>query len=117
MKFIDLSKKICCDDVIRCIFNFNNLDLNVYKKLLEDGESKAQDLANKLKKERSTVYRSLQKLTKCGLCIKKSNKISTGGHFHTYECIDSKLIKMKIESCLNDWYKSMKETLKVFEIR
>ena len=116
MRFLDTSKNICCDDVIRCIFDFNNLDINVYKKLKEDGELKAQELAYKLKKERSTVYRSLQKLTKCGLCIKKTNKIEAGGHYHTYECINSKLVKIKIESCINDWYKSMKNTLKVFEI-
>ena len=116
MRFLDTSKNICCDDVIRCIFDFNNLDFNVYNKLKEDGELKAQELAYKLKKERSTVYRSLQKLTKCGLCIKKTNKIEAGGHYHTYESIDSKLVKIKIESCINDWYKSMKNTLKVFEI-
>ncbi|MEE8565682.1 MAG: helix-turn-helix domain-containing protein [Candidatus Thermoplasmatota archaeon] len=116
MRFLDTSKNICCDDVIRCIFDFNKLDINVYKKLKEDGELKAQELAYKLKKERSTVYRSLQKLTKCGLCIKKTNKIEAGGHYHTYESIDSKLVKIKIESCINDWYKSMKNTLKVFEI-
>jgi predicted transcriptional regulator len=116
MRFLDTSKKICCDDIIRCIFDFNNLDLNVYKKLKEDGESTAQNLSDKLKKERSTVYRSLQKLTKCGLCIKKTNKINTGGHYHTYKCIESELIKKKIESCINEWYKSMKDTLKVFEI-
>ncbi|MCJ2513661.1 MAG: ArsR family transcriptional regulator, partial [Candidatus Thermoplasmatota archaeon] len=79
MRFLDTSKNICCDDVIRCIFDFNKLDINVYKKLKEDGELKAQELAYKLKKERSTVYRSLQKLTKCGLCIKKTNKIDAGG--------------------------------------
>lgn len=116
MRLIDSSKKICCDDVIRSIFDFNELDLKVYKKLNEDGELKAKELADKLKKERSTVYRSLQKLTKCGICIKKTNKITTGGHYHTYKCIDSKLVKSKIEKCVNDWYKSMRETIKVFEI-
>jgi len=117
MRLIDSSKKICCDDVIRSIFDFNELDLKVYKKLNEDGELKAKELANKLKKERSTVYRSLQKLTKCGICIKKNNKIKTGGHYHTYKCIESKLVKSKIEKCINQWYNSMKETIKVLEIK
>ena len=82
---------MCCDDIIRCVFDFNDLDLNVYKKLKEEGESRADDLSQKLKKERSTVYRSLQKLTSCGLCIKKTNKITTGGYYHTYSSIDIKL--------------------------
>jgi len=116
MKFINLSKTMCCDDIIRCVFDFNDLDLNVYKKLKEEGESRADDLAQKLKKERSTVYRSLQKLTSCGLCIKKTNKITTGGYYHTYSGIDIKLAKKKVESCIDDWYRSMKETIKMFDI-
>ena len=115
MRFIDTSKKICCDDVIRCIFDFNNLDIKVYKKLKIDGESSAQDLAIKLNKERSTVYRSLQKLNNCGLCKKITNKISTGGHYYTYNIIESKLIKNKIESCINDWYKTLKETINILD--
>ena len=115
MRFLDTSKNFCCDDVIKCIFDFNNLDFNVYKKLKEDGESTAQDLSKKLNKERSTVYRSLQKLTKCGLCIKKTNKIDSGGIYHTYKSVESELIKKKIESCLDEWYKLMKETIKVLD--
>ena len=116
MRLLAPDKNICCDDVISCIFDFNNLDLKVYKKLKEDGETTAQKLAVKLSKERSTVYRSLQKLTKCGICIKKTNYIKTGGHYHTYKNIDSKSFKSKVELCIDNWYKSMKETIKVLDI-
>ena len=116
MKFINTLGNICCDDVIRCIFDFNDLDLNVYKKLREVGESRADNLAKKLNKERSTVYRSLKKLTSCGLCIKKTNKIATGGYYHTYLSINAKLAKKKVEACIDDWYRNMKETIKMFEI-
>jgi predicted transcriptional regulator len=115
MRFIDPSKKVCCDDIIKCIFDFNELDFKVFKLLNKDGESTAQILANKLKKERSTVYRSLQKLTNCGLCIKNTSNISTGGHYHTYKSIKTKFVKTKIESCINDWYKMMIDTIKNFE--
>jgi predicted transcriptional regulator len=116
MKHLDTSKKICCDEVIKCIFDFNNLDINIYKTLIEEGEISAKDLANKLKKERSTVYRSLQKLTNCGLCLKITNKILAGGHYHTYKSIEPKLAKKKIESCINNWYKIMKDTIKIFNM-
>jgi predicted transcriptional regulator len=116
MKFINPSKIMCCDDVISCVFDFNDLDLNVYRKLKEVEESRADDLAKKLNKERSTVYRSLQKLTSCGLCIKKTNKIATGGYYHTYSRIDIKLVKKNVKSCIDDWYRSMKETIKMFDI-
>jgi predicted transcriptional regulator len=115
MKFIKSSKNLSCGDVISCLFDFNDLDLNVYKKLREEGESRTDALAIKLKKERSTVYRSLQKLTNCGLCIKKTKKITKGGYYHTYSCTDEKIVKNKVESCIDDWYQSMKEIIKIFD--
>lgn len=116
MKFIKSSKNLSCGDVISCVFDFNDLDLNVYKKLREVGESRTDLLAKKLKKERSTVYRSLQKLTICGLCTKKTKKIAKGGYYHTYSSIDTKIVQNKLESCIDEWYLSMKEIIKTFEI-
>jgi len=116
MKFIKQSKNLSCGDVISCVFDLNDLDLKVYKKLREDGESRTDILAKKLKKERSTVYRSLQKLTTCGICIKKTKKIAKGGYYHTYSCIDAKIVQNKVESCIDDWYRSMKQIIKIFDI-
>ena len=116
MKSIKLSEKICCDDIIRCIYEFNDLDIKVFKELKKIGESRANFLANKLQRERSTIYRSLQKLTSCGLCIKKSNKIKSGGYYHTYFCNDIKIVKKKVDACVDNWYNTMKNTIKVFDI-
>ena len=115
MKFIKSFENICCDDVIQCIFDLNVLDLNVYRKLRDVGESRADDLAKRMDKERSTVYRSLQKLASCGLCIKKTNTIETGGYYHTYSCVDAKYVKKKTELCIDKWYKSMKEMTQLFD--
>lgn len=116
MKIIKSSKNLSCGDVISCVFDFNDLDLNVYKKLREIGESRTDILAKKLKKERSTVYRSLQKLTNCGLCSKKTKKIAKGGYYHTYSCIDAKIVQNKLESCIDEWYLTMKEKVRIFDI-
>ena len=115
MKFIQLDKKICYNDVIQCIFDLNNLDINVYKKLKETGEIRADELAKKINKERSTVYRSLQKFTCSDLCIKKTNILENGGIYHTYICRDAKNTKEKLEKCIDKWYKKMKETIKELE--
>ena len=116
MKSIKLSEKICCDDIIRCIYEFNDLDLKVYKELKKIGESRVNLLAKKLNKERSTIYRSLQRLQSCGLCIKKINKIKSGGYYHTYICCDGKIIKKKLERCIDNWYDVMKNTISDFDI-
>lgn len=115
MKFIKSFENICCDDVIQCVFDLNVLDLNVYKKLKEVGKSRADDLARKMDRERSTVYRSLQKLTTCGLCTKETNTIETGGYYHVYSCIDAKHVKKRVGMCVEKWYTSMKEMIELFD--
>ena len=115
MKFIQSNQNICCDDVIQCIFNLNTLDLKVYKKLKQTGENRADKLAKQLNKERSTVYRSLKKLTCTGLCIKKTKTIKKGGYYHVYTCDDLKKTKEKLENCIDEWYKKMNNTIKELE--
>ena len=115
MKFIREYENISCTDVLQCVFELNKLDFNIYKTLKIVGEARADVLANKMKRERSTVYRSLQKLTSCGLCMKKTKTIESGGYYHLYSCSDSKQVKKEIESCIDEWYKQMKKTLKDFE--
>lgn len=115
MKFINPDENICCKDVIQSVFSLNKLDLQVYKKLRKCKESRADDLAKKMNKERSTIYRSLQKLTSCRLCSKKTNIIEKGGYYHTYSCNDSIQVRKEIESCIDTWYETMKNGLKDFE--
>ena len=112
MKFPRTINNICCDDVIQCVFNLNTLDLNVYKKLKKIGEIRADELAKIMDKDRSTIYRSLQKLTCCRICQKKTNYITKGGYYHTYICKNSKNTKKELERCINNWYKKMRETIK-----
>ena len=115
MKFLQPNQKICCNDVIQCIFNLNTLDITVYKKLKETKEARTDELAKKINRERSTVYRSLQKLTCSDLCIKKTNTLENGGYYHTYTCKDIKKTKEKLEKCIDEWYEKMKATIKELE--
>jgi len=115
MKFIRNYENICCNDVLQSVFELNALDLEIYKILKKTGELRTDALAKKIDRERSTVYRSLQKLTSCGLCTKTTKTIETGGYYHTYSCNDTELVKEKIESCIDGWYKQMKKMLLDFE--
>ena len=115
MKFIRNYENICCNDVLQSVFELNALDLEIYKILKKTGELRTNVLAKKIDRERSTVYRSLQKLTSCDLCAKTTKTIETGGYYHTYSCNDAELVKEKIESCIDEWYKQMKKILLDFE--
>ena len=115
MKFIQPSENICCQDLIQCIYDLNNLDINVYNKLKKQGPKRADELAETLNKERSTIYRSLQKLTCAGLCIKQTETIKQGGYYHIYKINNTKSTKKQIEKCIDNWYNKMKKTLEDLE--
>ncbi len=115
MKLIKNYENICCKDVLQYVFDLNSLDVEVYKKLKEEKESRADELAKKIGKERSSVYRSLQKLTFCNLCTKKTKTIETGGYYHLYIFNNAKEVRKEIESCIDDWYNHMKQILREFE--
>jgi predicted transcriptional regulator len=106
---------LCCDDVLKCVFDLNNLDTVVYNSLKNYGEMRADELAEKIKKDRSTIYRSLQKLTCCNLCLKETKKITKGGYYHTYKCNKISEAKKELENCIDHWYYQMKNTLKKFD--
>lgn len=115
MKYLNINKNICCDDIIKGLFNLNNLDIKVYKKLKQTSEIRADELAKKLNLERSTIYRSLQRLTSCGLCKKETKTIAKGGYYHTYQCDDLKNIKERLDDCIEQWHKKMKKIIKNFD--
>jgi predicted transcriptional regulator len=115
MKFIKPYENICCNDVLKCVFDLNNLDIDVYNKLKKFGEMRADELAKKINKDRSTIYRSLQKLTCCNLCLKVTKNIRKGGYYHIYRCNELGEAKKDLEECIDKWYEQMKNTVKEIE--
>ena len=115
MKFIKPNNNICCNDVLKCVFDLNNLDIDVYNKLKKFGEMRADELAKKINKDRSTIYRSLQKLTCCNLCLKETKNIRKGGCYHIYQCNEISEAKKELEECIDKWYEQMKNTIKEIE--
>lgn len=111
MKTIISDRKICCDDVIKDIYDLNKLDIKVYKTLCKETELRTTQIAEQLKKERSTVYRSLQRLYCCGLCVKKTKTIPKGGYYHVYKAVEKKETKKNLEKCIEEWSEKMKKTL------
>ena len=104
-----------CDVAIRCIFDMNQLDINVFKTLQEVGEARADEIADILNRERSTVYRSLQKLTACGICQKITKTIKKGGYYHIYQTQSPQSVRTQAEQCLDEWYKKMKQTIQLLD--
>jgi len=115
MKTPSTTSPLCCKDVLTSVFELNTLDYQVFQHLRKNGAQRADHIAEHLHKERSTIYRSLQKLCSCGLCKKSTHTLPGGGYYHMYNCPKTQKVKQELEHCIDAWYQQVKETLKRFD--
>lgn len=103
-----------CHDLVQCAFSLAEFEVEVYYQLSQSGPLRADELAAKIGKDRTTVYRALQKLMTCGMVYRETKSIERGGYFHVYRAIDKEVLREKLERCVNDWYAHMQEVLSRF---
>lgn len=103
-----------CHDLVQCAFSLGEFEVDVYYALLEEGPLRADELAPKIGKDRSTVYRALQKLMTCGMVHRETKSIERGGYYHVYRAISKEQLKERLEGCVKDWYSRMQEVLNKF---
>ena len=103
-----------CQDLVQCAFSLGEFEVDVYYKLMSNGPLRADELASRIGKDRSTVYRALQKLMTCGMVYRETKSIERGGYYHVYKAIGREMLKTKLEQCVNDWYARMRDLLTRF---
>lgn len=84
------------------IFGFSPLDMAVLKILLKRSSPMTlEDMAGAVDRDKSTVFKSLQRLVSSGLCTKEVRNLREGGYYHLYGCSGiekiSKNTKLKVE--------------------
>lgn len=109
------AEDIDCDNVLKCMFNLSELDERILSVLKEGDEYRSNELAEKLERDQSTVYRSLEKLVSCGLLYKEKQTIRKGGYYYLYSARPTDKIKEEATSCLENWYSEVKGAIDQLE--
>jgi predicted transcriptional regulator len=73
------------------------------------------EVAKAMDRDRSTTFRSLQKLVSLGLLVKETKTIKDGGYFHVYSAVDRETFKRETERKVKELQKSLDRLLKKFE--
>ncbi len=103
------------DNVIDCIYDLSELDKKILS-LLSDGEElKSSEIAERIDKDQSTAYRSLEKLSECGLIYKEKQNIRNGGYYFLYSRRPLDKIKEEARKTVDKWYDEVIEALKELE--
>jgi len=114
MKYVPVEDDIKCSDIFHYLLDLNELDMKVYRHLSTDTK-RADEIAEKIGKDRSTIHRSLQKLISCGLCKRERHLLDGGGHYYVYTAVPPEIVKKTVKSCIDSWYENMNDALKHFD--
>ena len=104
-------ENINCVDLVRCIFNLNETDILILKSIPEKEGRNIKDITKKIKKDRSTIHRSLEKLVSCNICYKERKSGKNRGFIDYYYAIPEKELIRKAEKNLDDCYIKIKTML------
>lgn len=100
-----LEEDLECETLLECLYDLNELDRQCFNVLAEADEPLTVDaLASTVNRERSTVYRSVQRLLQFGLVQKDQVNYDRGGYYHVYRITDPDDIADEMQTQLNDWY-------------
>lgn len=111
-----LQGQATCRDIVKCLYGLSDFELAIYRKLVKHGSVKADDLAPAVKKDRSTVYRALQKLVVSGLAFREKKTIERGGYYHVYSAVSPEQLRTKLHKCADDWFDNMNSAIDDFDL-
>ena len=110
-----LRQDMACEGLLECFHGLKELDKVCFRALVEsDGPLTVDDIAAEVDRERSTVYRSIQRLMQAGFVQKDQVNYDNGGYYHVYSPRDADEIADEMQRLLNDWYAQMGQLIAEF---
>lgn len=103
------------NDVMRCVFKIKDYEIEVYFYLLDHPISTIAEVSESLKKDRSSIQRSLQTLMDKGMINRKFRILGIGGFAYIYTATPLEETKKIMERELQVWYNMMNKLVMRFE--
>lgn len=103
-----LQQDLECEGLLECFHGLKTLDKEVFRVLTERSEALTVDeIATAIERERSTAYRSIQRLLQVGFVSKDQVNYDQGGYYHVYRPADADRVANEMQRMLNEWYAKM----------
>jgi predicted transcriptional regulator len=110
-----LKQDMQCEGLLECVHGLKELDKEIFRVLTERSEPLTVDeIAEAVDRERSTAYRSVQRLVHSGFVQKEQVNYEQGGYYHVFRPTDADEIADDMQRMLNDWYAKMGQLIGEF---
>ncbi|MCQ4153850.1 MAG: ArsR family transcriptional regulator, partial [Archaeoglobi archaeon] len=108
-----------CDDHLRCTLkcalDLSCVDLEVYVALLKKNPSTIEEISELIGKDKSTVYKSLQKLLEKGLAERDYRILRGGGYRYLYKPVPFREFKEQMLRAVENWSRTLMESISELE--
>ncbi len=110
-----LRRDMVCEGLLECFHDLKALDRRCFEVLVEhQGPMTVDEVAEAVDRERSTAYRSLQRLVQAGFAQKEQVNYDDGGYYHVFTPADPDEIADSMQRMLNDWYAKIGQLIDEF---
>ena len=110
-----LQQDMECEGLLECIHGLKDLDRECFEVLIDADQALTIDeVADRVDRERSTAYRSIQRLLQSGFVQKEQVNYDQGGYYHVYRPTDPDEVADDMQRMLNDWYAKMGQLVQEF---
>jgi len=110
-----LQQDMECEGLLECFHGLKELDREIFGVLVDAEEMLTVDeIADAVERERSTAYRSIQRLVQAGFVQKEQINYEQGGYYHVFRPTDPDRMADEMQRMLNDWYAKMGQLVQEF---
>jgi predicted transcriptional regulator len=103
-------------DLFLYIYDLSPLEMDLLITLVKGEKTMTlEELAKQADRDKSTVFRSLQKLVTLGIISKETRTLNVGGYSHIYRAIPIEMFKLETEKRVKELEASLNRLMKKFE--
>lgn len=104
-----------CEGLLECFHDLKKIDKDVFTQLCNaNGPLTVDEIADRVDRERSTAYRSVQRLIQAGFIQQDQINYDQGGYYHVYRPRNAEEVAQEMQRMLNDWYAKMGQLIGEF---
>lgn len=88
---------ITIEDILKCSYGLNKTEISLLKYLIEEKEElNIEEIMKKVKKDRTTIQRGVQKLVEKDLIKRRQINLEKGGYLYVYSSKPKNELKDKV---------------------
>lgn len=104
-----------CEDVLECIAGFGELEKEIYFQMSVDEALTVDEIAEKVERERSTVFRSLKKLKDNSFIEQDTKGLEGGSYVNIYTKVSPEEVSEDMRERIEEWATLINKMIDEFE--